>query len=107
MFLLAHMGIPLGAIWLPQRATLASSYLQKRWGAREGPASTISGPARDRPPLASFTGRVDYRLILLGSLLPDTIDKPVGLLILRDFFSNGRIFGHSFLFSLLILAAGG
>jgi len=42
----------------------------------------------------------------LGSLLPDIIDKPLGLVLLGNFFGSGRIFGHSLLFSLLILAMG-
>jgi len=42
--------------------------------------------------------RIDYRLIALGSLLPDIIDKSFGFLI----FSTGRALAHSVLFILLL-----
>lgn len=45
---------------------------------------------------------IDYRFILLGALLPDLIDKPVGF----TYFSNLRVFSHSLLFLLIIIAAG-
>lgn len=50
--------------------------------------------------------RVDYRLVLVGSLLPDLIDKPVGIYLFRETFSNGRIFGHSLLFLLFLFLLG-
>jgi hypothetical protein len=43
----------------------------------------------------------DIRLLVLGSLLPDMIDKPLGHLILPE--NNGRIFAHSLLFAVIIL----
>jgi inner membrane protein len=49
--------------------------------------------------------RVDYRFILLGALLPDIIDKPLGLILLPDVLANGRTFLHSLLFLLLTLLA--
>jgi len=48
--------------------------------------------------------KVDYRLILIGSLLPDIIDKPVGMILLP--LENGRIFGHTLLFILILIAIG-
>lgn len=50
--------------------------------------------------------KVDYRLVLIGSLLPDIIDKPVGIYLFRETFSNGRIFGHTLLFLLFLLFLG-
>ena len=38
-------------------------------------------------------------------MLPDLIDKPMGQFLFQDTFSNGRIFGHTLLFSALILIA--
>jgi membrane-bound metal-dependent hydrolase YbcI (DUF457 family) len=49
---------------------------------------------------------VDIRLLLLGALLPDIIDKPVGQLFFRETFSNGRIFLHTLLFLSLIILIG-
>jgi len=46
------------------------------------------------------------RLLLIGSLLPDIIDKPVGLFFFKETFSNGRIFCHTLLFLVLITTVG-
>lgn len=43
--------------------------------------------------------RVDYKLIAIGSLLPDLVDKPLMLLGL-----SGRALGHSLIFILLLTA---
>jgi hypothetical protein len=51
----------------------------------------------------------DRRAILpcvLGALLPDLVDKPLGLFILGAQFANGRIFSHTLLAAGLILAIG-
>jgi len=45
--------------------------------------------------------KIDYRQIVIGSLLPDMIDKPVGMILLP--LNNGRIFGHTLLFVLILL----
>lgn len=55
---------------------------------------------------ARFRLGVDYRLVILGSLLPDIIDKPLGNIILHDALNNGRIIGHSFAFLLLLAVIG-
>lgn len=41
--------------------------------------------------------RVDYRLVALGALLPDLIDKPIGRILLRSRFDSGRLFAHTLL----------
>jgi hypothetical protein len=48
--------------------------------------------------------KMDYRLIFIGSLLPDIIDKPVGMILLP--LNNGRVFGHTLLFVLILLLIG-
>ena len=50
--------------------------------------------------------RVGIRFILVGSLLPDIIDKPVGQFFFGGTFSNGRIFCHTLLFLILVTVAG-
>ncbi|MDD5094916.1 MAG: metal-dependent hydrolase [Dehalococcoidia bacterium] len=49
---------------------------------------------------------IDYRLVLLGSMLPDIIDKPVGDYFFVNTFGNGRIFAHTLLFLLFLLSIG-
>ncbi len=47
-------------------------------------------------------GKIDYRLVIIGALLPDIIDKPLGLVILS--YGNGRIIAHTLLFALCATA---
>ena len=56
--------------------------------------------------LTLLASRIDIRLLLVGSLLPDIIDKPVGHFFFREIFSNGRIFCHTLLFLILVTVAG-
>ena len=49
--------------------------------------------------------KTDYRVIALMSIGPDLIDKPAGLLFRSTFENNTRMFGHSVVCSLLVLAA--
>jgi len=37
-------------------------------------------------------------LVVAGVLMPDLIDKPLGLLLFRSQFDSGRIFGHTLIF---------
>jgi inner membrane protein len=41
--------------------------------------------------------KVDVRFLLLGAILPDLIDLPVGTLILADRYSTGELWSHSLL----------
>jgi membrane-bound metal-dependent hydrolase YbcI (DUF457 family) len=53
---------------------------------------------------SKFKVKMDYRMIIIGSLLPDIVDKPVGIILLP--LNNGRIFGHTILFTLILLLIG-
>jgi membrane-bound metal-dependent hydrolase YbcI (DUF457 family) len=49
----------------------------------------------------------DLRLWLIGALLPDIIDKPIGHYLFNSVFhGNGRIFAHTLLFLVLLLGLG-
>ncbi len=50
--------------------------------------------------------KVDYRFILVGALLPDLLDKPIGEYIFYSTFQNGRIFGHTMLFVFMLAGVG-
>lgn len=39
--------------------------------------------------------KVDVRFLLLGAILPDLIDMPVGTLVLADRYSTGELWFHS------------
>jgi membrane-bound metal-dependent hydrolase YbcI (DUF457 family) len=42
----------------------------------------------------------------IGSILPDLIDKPIGLVLFASTIGYGRLFTHSLLFSIIILIIG-
>lgn len=45
---------------------------------------------------------VDYRLLLVASLLPDLVDKPLAHLLFDRSIHEGRMFGHSLALLLLL-----
>jgi inner membrane protein len=47
--------------------------------------------------------RIDYRVVLLGAILPDLIDKPIGRLFFEEQFQTSRLFAHTLLFSVALL----
>lgn len=53
-------------------------------------------PQRIRSWLTALGEILDIRLFVIGSLLPDIIDKPLGML--NENLSNGRIYSHTLLF---------
>ncbi|AKA69560.1 metal-dependent hydrolase [Clostridium scatologenes] len=49
---------------------------------------------------------IDYRVVAIGSVLPDIIDKPIGAYFFRSTFHNSRIFAHSLVFSIFLIILG-
>jgi len=49
---------------------------------------------------------IDYRYVLLGSILPDIIDKPIGAVFFRSVFHNSRIFLHTLVFAMILIIIG-
>lgn len=90
MLILAHTGITLGA------ATLLAGAAQKR----------LSPPEKRTSWLAWLSRRLDIRILLIGSMLPDIIDKPLGLYFFADSLGSGRIYAHTLLFLVIISLAG-
>ncbi|OGO00792.1 MAG: hypothetical protein A2Y90_03805, partial [Chloroflexi bacterium RBG_13_52_12] len=86
MLILGHAGITLGA------ATLIAGGVNSRH-------EKVSW-------LVSLSKYLDIRLLLVGSLLPDIIDKPVGQYLFKETFGTGRIFSHTLLFLVLLSAVG-
>lgn len=76
MFILGHLGITLGIFF-------------------------IAGLA-----IPSFRRHIDYRFIALGALLPDLIDKTIGRVLFEDVFASGRLFAHTLVFVIVVLAVG-
>lgn len=46
--------------------------------------------------------KVDVRLLVLGAVLPDLIDLPLGTLIMADRFSSGEVYSHTLLAPIVV-----
>lgn len=114
MLVFGHAGITLGVA-----AVLAGAVNSSRLPKAAQNEATESPPCSVRliPALNDFSrdkvwwfnslrSYLDIRLLLIGSLLPDIIDKPLGIFFLRETFSNDRIFSHTLLFLIIITLAG-
>ena len=78
-------------------------------GITLGAAAAVAGNVNRREKkswFASLSKYLDIRLLVVGSLLPDIIDKPVGQYLFRNTFNNGRIFSHTLLFLVVISGVG-
>lgn len=49
---------------------------------------------------------IDPRYLAVGSLLPDFIDKPLGMIVFASSISNGRMISHTLVFSLILFLVG-
>jgi len=110
MLIFGHTGVTLGAAVLldgilTKRHSLSSEEKKLR-EYNEHSAGAL--PAQDcfsgnrTSWFISLVNHIDVRLLLIGSLLPDIIDKPVGHLFFKATFSTGRIFSHTLLFLIVI-----
>ena len=71
MLIFGHAGITLGAATLLTGALSSSRFSQKVPAANPSPGDKVSWFTY----LGSY---IDIRLLLIGSLLPDIVDKPIG-----------------------------
>ena len=105
MYVFGHTGIAAGLAYLGQYFSKSRSL----WNAR--PDSPViyaeeSGRQRPRPwyrgGATGGAGLVDFRIIVVGVMLPDIIDKPLGPWT----FNTGRMIGHTLFLNLLLLTIG-
>jgi membrane-bound metal-dependent hydrolase YbcI (DUF457 family) len=75
MFVLGHVGVSLGVIYL--LAWYYTVYVEK-----------------EHPKLSLIAG-IDFRLVAISAMFPDIVDKIVGMWIFGEEVANGRIFTHS------------
>lgn len=105
MLLFAHTGIPLAITWLSQKTAA-----QLKLGALSRQPERVTGGNPGSTAQANLTqatpSHLDYRMLLLGSMLPDILDKPLGVWLMADVLSNGRIFGHTLLIALILFSVG-
>jgi inner membrane protein len=96
MLILGHVGITIAAALAGEAAL-----------NRDVSAAALSRPVESlRRTLVSLSRKVDLRILAVASLLPDIIDKPLGLLLFPEALGTGRAFSHTAWFPLALLAAG-
>lgn len=113
MLVFGHVGITLGVAallsGLPESIRVSKTTRKQRKEPSSPSFDDVqaSGDFQSRKTLwlTSLGRHIDIRILLIGSLLPDVIDKPTGLFFFRETFSNGRIFSHTLLFLFLITVA--
>ena len=65
-------------------------------------AGGVTTPAHRHAFAYSF---FDFRLVMIGSVIPDLLDKPIGFFLAPELVNNNlRTFGHGGLFALAVLA---
>ena len=94
MFLFAHTGITLGAAMLAQGAVL-------RCSTNKNPDDGTKRKLSLSVITKELTRNIDIRFLIIGSLLPDIIDKPLGAF----HFGDGRSIAHTLLFFLVFITA--
>lgn len=95
MLVLGHVGITFGA-------AIAGEAIRRQRNER----NSLSNPlAAFRRSTVSLSQRIDLRLLAIASLLPDIIDKPLGLLIYPSALGSGRLFCHTIWFPAVLFAA--
>ena len=109
MLVLGHMGITLGTAAIA--AGLHSRHQLSRKQEKPGPIHTEDTKVHEAPLQSKISwithlgDFIDMRILFIGSMLPDIIDKPVGMFFFRDNFSYGRIYCHTLLFLVLLTIA--
>ena len=83
MFVFGHVGLTISAFSV-------YSWADRKWRAD-----------RALPP-------IDYRAVIVGAMLPDIVDKPLGLWVAPDLVDRSlRSIAHGLLFGLVVLGIGG
>ena len=99
MLLFGHVGITAAAAGLTDAAFPPEALHNSESGLRYRIALILSY-------FRDSTGHFDYRMIIIGSMLPDIIDKPLFLLFSESGLFTGRSHAHTLLFALLLLSGG-
>ena len=110
MLLFGHIGITVG---VAKACDTLLSMAPSDSGRRPASDSKFTDANTRQPPrfcqrlgaVKRGIGHVDYRLVIIGSLLPDLVDKPIFLLSGHASLS-GRDYAHSLLFNLVLFICG-
>lgn len=103
MYLLAHAGITVGTALLLNRL-IGGHSADTPEDSRESSAGTPAKSRFGEAWVTSLGRRIDLRVLLAGSLLPDLVDKPIGLLLYDSL--GYRLYCHTLLFLVVTAVAG-
>jgi inner membrane protein len=99
---LAHAGLTVLVAFVIQQLFMWRTASSAR--ARSKAMAPVGAEEPREYPPSPRTWRLDYRLVIIGSLLPDIIDRPLGLWLLPDVFGpSTRALGHTLLFNALFV----
>jgi inner membrane protein len=109
MLLFGHVGITLVAgVVLDRFITGNHTFSKKSKFQISSPmvSTQVSSSENSPASIASLKGHLDYRFLLIGSVLPDLLDKPIGGILFYETFQNGRIFAHTLCFIICLVLLG-
>jgi inner membrane protein len=108
MFVFSHVGYTFAAALLLNNSLHINRVVSKETDEKASSydASNLKGPSATFWRLVKRTKGLDLRFIVIGSLLPDIIDKPIGRLFFNETFGTGRLYGHTLLFLILLSLTG-
>jgi inner membrane protein len=109
MLLFGHVGITLLAGVVLDRFIMGNHPLSRKskFQISSQIVSTQDSSLENSPASISSPKRhLDYRFLLIGSILPDLLDKPIGGILFYETFQNGRIFAHTLCFVICLVLLG-
>jgi len=109
MFILGHTGITLGiAVIINDSLSRRNSDRQNTEDIADTEKQQVGNAISNRLVLSllSLGGKTNILLLLVSSMLPDIIDKPLGHIVLANNLGNGRIFCHTLLFLVTVSLLG-
>lgn len=106
MFPFGHFGLVAGTIKICEIIAAKKQIHEDKYSSHSPFSETVKENKAPASVINNENPHIDYRLVLLGSLLPDIIDKSLWLLSHGNLFPSGRSYAHSFLFSLILFILG-
>jgi len=108
MLLFGHIGFTLGTALLLNDSLNINRVISKEIEekANNTDVTHLKGPSAKFWTLVKRAKGLDLRFIIIGSLLPDIIDKPIGRFFFNDTFGTGYLFSHTLLFVILLFLVG-
>ena len=97
---LPHITVACGCIWAGSRLLASRKHGRKLANGTGGAEAVENGPAK-------ASGHIDYRLVAIGSLLPDLVDRAQRTAFrVRRSSPDQHFLGHTLLLNLPLLFAG-